>query len=191
MIKIVARHYRVQPARRASSQQIYERRVLNPDNNHLSGTIARCINRVLSPDTNDKRRSVSLLSLSHARATRYYRRSFYRSHSRPSNGSDYKHSPPPPFFFKRSIRQASNLSIDLSGKKIFPSQVSLPLRSFIRFARNIISVSSLFAATELSITRPRNIYKYCIFFFYIYIFISFLMQPVFGDGLIIARVQGI
>lgn len=60
MIKIVARHYRVQPARRASSQQIYERRVLNPDNNHLSGTITRCINRVLSPDTNDKRRSVSL-----------------------------------------------------------------------------------------------------------------------------------
>lgn len=55
------------------------RRVLNPDNNHLSGTIARCINRVLSPDVNDKRRSLARSGHS------ILPRSFHRGHSRSFN----------------------------------------------------------------------------------------------------------
>lgn len=44
----------------AAPEQIYDQRVLNPDNNRLRRTIARCINRVLSPDINDKNSHLSL-----------------------------------------------------------------------------------------------------------------------------------
>lgn len=56
MIKIVARHYRVQLAHDVPLRSRYIRTtcVKHPDNNHLSGTIARCINRVLSSDINDE-----------------------------------------------------------------------------------------------------------------------------------------
>jgi len=121
MIKIVARHYRVQPARRASSEQIYERRVLNPDNNHLSGTIVCCINRVLSPDINDKRerererRSLSLGPLDITAIVLSVTLSFVERTDQITSTSL--------LFFQTNIRQASNLSIDLSvrNKKSIPS----------------------------------------------------------------------
>lgn len=68
-------------ARCAAPEQIYGRRVLNPDNNLLRRTITRCINRVLSPDINDKQPSLSLfLSLRTLDISRQWL--FYRNHSR-------------------------------------------------------------------------------------------------------------
>lgn len=127
MIKIVVRHYRVQLARHASSEQIYGRRVLNPDNNHLSGTIARCINRVLSPDINDKRRSLSLGPLDITAIVLSKPLSFV-----PLSRSGYQHFS----FFSNEIFDGCRIYLSTyheSGTKSIPSQASLPSLIFHSF----------------------------------------------------------
>jgi hypothetical protein len=133
MIKIVARHYRVQRVAHDATclfgADIDGRRVLNSDNNHLSGTIARCINRVLSPDINDKRRSLARSGHS------ILPRSFYRSHSRSFN-ERIRLQTLPLFFFQTKYLTGARRRIYLSTyynleqKKYFVVSVSLPLLIF-------------------------------------------------------------